>query len=459
MPQISIIKKSDIQEARRFDAEFFKPEYLEIEKKLKKINNNLLDNLITKLTDYHANGSYQILKQHVDLLDEPDYALMIRTVDFETDNFENNVKYVSENAYNFLNKTKLYGGEIIINKIGNAGRVYFMPYLNRKVSLGMNQFMMRANDKINNYFLYIFLISKFGKKIIERRISGAVPLSIDKQSVKNITIPILPKSFQLQIEKIVKSAYEKQTQSKQLYKQAEEILLKELDLLNYKPEHILSFETTKKETDEAGRFDAEYFQPKYEEIIKKIEKYEGGFDVVKNILNFNKKNFFPKENEFYNYIPLSRVSNSGEIEIPEKEFGKNLPTRARRKVKQGEIILSSISGSLETSAIIEKEHENFIVSNGFYVFNSEKINSETLLVLFKSKIIIQLLQRISKGAILGGYDLTAFEKFKIPLINLKIQKQIAEKIKESYKLRKESKGLLEKAKRRVEKEIEKEAGE
>ena len=28
--QISIIKKSDVQETRRFDAEFFKPEYLEI---------------------------------------------------------------------------------------------------------------------------------------------------------------------------------------------------------------------------------------------------------------------------------------------------------------------------------------------------------------------------------------------------------------------------------------------
>ncbi len=455
MPQISIIKKSDIQEASRFDAEFFKPEYLEIEEKLRKINNNLLDNLITKLTDYHANGSYQILREHVDLLDKPDYALMIRTVDFETDNFENNVKYISENAYNFLDKTKLYGGEIIINKIGNAGRVYFMPYLNRKVSLGMNQFMMRANNKINNYFLYIFLISKFGKKIIERRISGAIPLSIDKQSVKNITIPILPQSFQLQIEKIVKSAYEKQTRSKQLYKEAKEALLKELDLLDYKPEHILSFETTKKEADEAQRFDAEYFQPKYEEIIKKIENYEGGFDIVGNVLNFNKKNFFPKENELYNYIPLSRVSNSGEIEIPEKEFGENLPTRARRKVKKGEIILSSISGSLETSAIIGEEHKNFIVSNGFYVFSSNKINSETLLILFKSQIIIKLLQRISKGAILGGYDLTAFEKFKIPIIKPQIQKQIAKKIYESHELRKESKELLEMAKRRVEEEIEK----
>ena len=35
MPQISIIKKSDIQEAHRFDAECFKSEYLEIERGVK----------------------------------------------------------------------------------------------------------------------------------------------------------------------------------------------------------------------------------------------------------------------------------------------------------------------------------------------------------------------------------------------------------------------------------------
>jgi len=50
----------------------------------------------------------------------------------------------------------------------------------------------------------------------------------------------------------------------------------------------------------------------------------------------------------------------------------------------------------------------------------------------------------------------SFEKFKIPLIKPKIQKQIAKKIQESHKLRKESKELLEEAKRKVEEEIERE---
>ena len=38
MPQISCIKYADVLEARRYDAEYFKPEYLEIEEKLQSKN-------------------------------------------------------------------------------------------------------------------------------------------------------------------------------------------------------------------------------------------------------------------------------------------------------------------------------------------------------------------------------------------------------------------------------------
>lgn len=42
MPQISIIQKTDILEAGRFDAEYFKREYLEIEQKVNKTGYFLL---------------------------------------------------------------------------------------------------------------------------------------------------------------------------------------------------------------------------------------------------------------------------------------------------------------------------------------------------------------------------------------------------------------------------------
>jgi restriction endonuclease S subunit len=48
-----------------------------------------------------------------------------------------------------------------------------------------------------------------------------------------------------------------------------------------------------------------------------------------------------------------------------------------------------------------------------------------------------------------------FENLKIPLLKTEIQKQISQKIEQSHRLRKESKELLEQAKKIVEEEIEK----
>ncbi len=64
-------------------------------------------------------------------------------------------------------------------------------------------------------------------------------------------------------------------------------------------------------------------------------------------------------------------------------------------------------------------------------------------------------EKLSGGAIIAHLKPSDFETFKIPLIKPSIQKQIAEKIQQSHKLRKESKNLLEEAKRKVEEEIEK----
>lgn len=56
---------------------------------LSSCNNCLLGDVIEILTDYHANGSYQVLKENVTLLDEPNYAVMIRSTNFEKNDFEN----------------------------------------------------------------------------------------------------------------------------------------------------------------------------------------------------------------------------------------------------------------------------------------------------------------------------------------------------------------------------------
>ena len=139
----------------RFDAEYFRSDYLQIESLIKIKKHCQLKDVISVLTDYHANGSYELLKNNVTLLSEKEYAYYVRTVDLERNDFEDDVLYVDEHAYNYLSKSKVFGNEVIINKIGNAGKVYIVPPLDKKMTLGMNQFMIRSNKKSNNEFLYI----------------------------------------------------------------------------------------------------------------------------------------------------------------------------------------------------------------------------------------------------------------------------------------------------------------
>ncbi len=447
MAQISIIKKKDVLKGGRLDAEYFKSEYLEVENKIKSWGYKTISDLAGGCVNYGLN---------VDPFYTDVGIKFIRAQNLKEFGFEGEILNIPYSKEDLSERELLQTGDLMIVRSGaNVGDIGIITDEFKESSFGSYIIKFDVKDHINPYFVYIFLKTKYGRLQTVRFRSGAAQPNISIPNLNKILVPILNSKFQKDIENDFFKAKEKQEKAKTLYKKAEKILLEEFGLIGYKTEHALTFEVKRKDIESVKRFDAEYFQPKYEDIIKKIHGYKMGFANAEDILIFNKKNFFPKEDVLYNYLPLSKVSGVGDIDVSERELGRNLPTRARRRVQAGEVILSSIKGSLESSALIQQEHNNMIVSTGFYVFHSNKINSETLLILFKSRFMLELLERISKGAILGGYDLESFEKIKIPLVRQKIQKQIAEKIQESHKLRKESKKMLESAKKKVEEEIEK----
>ena len=445
--QLSIIKKSDVQEARRFDAEFFKPEYLEIEKKLENTNHDYLYNL--------AENNYKRFNKKDDYFQYIEIAnINLATGEYLKEKIKSNE--APSRAQKVCNKNDVLISTVRPNR--NAVSIIQEDLKNLVASTG---FCKLTNIKINPYYLFIlFKTNDYIKLLIRHTVATMYP-AVTEDDILNLKIPILSQFFQLQIEKIVQSAYQKQTQSKQLYKEAEEVLLKEVDLLDYKPEHILSFETTKKETDEAGRFDAEYFQPKYEEIIKKIENYKNGWDFVRNIVDWKKGVEVGSEAYQQDGMSFGRVadcSRSG-IEKTGKKISKELYQELKTdyQPKQDDILFTK-DGTIGLSYVVKEEFD-MILSGAFLRLSiKDKYKSfekECLSLIFNSIISKMQVEKLSGGAIIAHLKPSDFEKFKIPLINLKIQKQIAEKIKESHKLGKESKELLKKAKRRVEEEIEK----
>jgi len=444
----------------RIDSEFFKKDFLATYKLIKSKDNKQLENIVDILTDFSANGSYESIANNFTLLDEKNYAYMVRTTDLEHVNYTKNVKYIDEHSYNFLKKSQVFGGEILINKIGSPGRVYQMPNLNMPVSLGMNLFMLRlSNDNhFTEEFIWAYFNSKFGKTIIKRKINGTVPLTIDKVAIKTLYIPNLSKEFQLKITDLISNSHQKLEESKTLYKQSEELLLKELDLLDFEPsKEKIAIKSFSESFGESGRLDSEYYQPKYDEIIEKIKSKD--YDTLISIVNI-KKSVEPGSEAYQESgIPFLRVSNLTKLGLlsPDIHLSKTLfDDEALEKLQpKKDTILLSKDGTVGIAYNIKKD-TNIITSGAMLhlTIKDDKVLPEYLTLVLNSLVVQMQSQRDAGGSIIKHWKPSEIGEVLIPIIDNTIQTQIEEKIKESFTLKEESKQLLEVAKRAVEIAIE-----
>lgn len=254
---------------------------------------------------------------------------------------------------------------------------------------------------------------------------------------------------------MVIDANEKMEVSSSIYASAESYLLECLGMQDFAANpDAYNVKTLKDSFLESGRIDAEYYLPKYEDYVNAVSLYSGGVTPLGRVCTIKDSNYTPKHGTKYRYIELANIGNSGDITSYSYENGEDLPTRARRIVTKGDVIVSSIEGSLSSCALITDEYDRALCSTGFYVVRSSRINPETLLTLFKAPPMQQLLRKGCSGTILTGIAKQEFEKIPLPLIRAEVQEEIAAHVRRSFALRREASALLENAKHSVEHAIE-----
>tara|TARA_Y100001935_G_scaffold100603_1_gene83656 strand:- start:1018 stop:2157 length:1140 start_codon:yes stop_codon:yes gene_type:complete len=151
------------------------------------------------VTDYVANGSFKSLSDNVKYLTNDGYAILVRLTDF-TKGWNGDYKYVDEHAYNFLAKTKLFAGDLIISNVGEPGKTFLVPELDMPMTLGPNSILVRPNNNILNtkYFKYL-IDSLYGKSLLDKIISGTTQKKFNKTGFRNLEIPLPPLAEQERI--------------------------------------------------------------------------------------------------------------------------------------------------------------------------------------------------------------------------------------------------------------------
>lgn len=344
-------------------------------------------------------------------------------------------------------------------RVGTAGLITQPSYVTRDL-IFINASALSRKDYI---VLYLFFSSSFAYKQMVRSSSMTAQPHLTITLIRDLLVCNYSNSFKDKVEKYFTTLEKLNHQAQILYSEAKQILIKELKVCT---EGITSDSYTTKYLSTSfkvsGRLDAEYYQPKYDGYLSALEQFEttkipNEFDVLKN----SGTNYAEGVSDV-GVIKTKQLTNSG-VNTDGIESYFTHETCIENKstlVVNNDVVFASMGvGSLGKVSLFSYDGDKpFVTDSTLRIYRAKKhthVLPEVLCIFLQSAIGQELIYRYVVGStgIINIYD-DDIAKIPIPILDGEIQKDIAEKVQNSFALRRQSKQLLEYAKQAVEMAIE-----
>ena len=151
-----------------------------------------------------------------------------------------------------------------------------------------------------------------------------------------------------------------------------------------------------------------------------------------------------------NYVDIEGIDNINyKIKNVKLKKVSELSSRARRVLKKGYILYSSVRPYLNNLALIEDQKENYIGSTGFFVFKSIAGENKYIFNFLLSSYIRKYYLDSLKGFNSPSISNTSFENTFIPLPPLEEQKRIVEKLDSLFEKIQKIKEIIEEVKEKT----------
>lgn len=305
--------------------------------------------------------------------------------------------------------------------------------------------------------LVTYLNSTVGRAEIEKHLMVSNQANFSPAKFREMLIPRFGEKIQSRVDKCIWESYCKHSKSTQIYTQAETLFLSDLGLANWQPKHRLAFVEGFAKARQIERLDADYFQPKYDEMVGSLKKYPGGWDTLQNLTTIKKCVEVGSDEYLPEGIPFVRVSNLSPFEITEEKYiSEALYAKLiKHQPRQGEILLSK-DATPGIAYYLREPPPKMIPSGGILRLESKtgEIENEYLMLVLNSTPTTEQVNRDVGGSVILHWRPDQVKATIIPILPKEKQIQIRNKINASFELRKQSRHLLECAKRSVEIAIE-----
>jgi len=304
-------------------------------------------------------------------------------------------------------------------------------------------------------YLTIYLNTKFGIGQIKRRAMPSInQANVSGSELKRIKILVPDMSAQKKVAELVDQSFSQKEYSLTHYEEAQKILEQELGLDKLKFEKPVGYETSFNEIIGAARMDAQCYKPDYV-TYEKFLKQNSNYSFLKGLTSsvVKGKQMIAVSSGQVPYVSIKDIDG---IELVADSYC--FPTKETQIAKKGDLLLA-ITGATIGKIGIVTQYDRLAFSGDLLKLETyNDINSYYLLTVMQSQIGQSQCNRWTTGSTNGHLAPKDVGKIVIPRIGEKKEEQIAEKITDSLRLKKESKQFLEKAKQMVEDLIEQAAG-
>jgi type I restriction enzyme S subunit len=302
--------------------------------------------------------------------------------------FTEGKKFISEDYYAGMTKGKIKEEDVLLVKdgatIGKCAFVHAVP--DGKASVNEHVFLMRANSNFDGCYIFYFIWSYVGQEQIKLQVRGSAQPGLNSLFQNYLLIPDLP----LKEQQIIAEFLDRKTA------QIDDLIAKKermIELLKEERTAVINQAVTRGLDPNVELKDSGI------EWLGKIPKHW----ILKKIKYVSRVNTMAltettNENYEFNYIDISNVGLEEGLNIGEKISFLNAPSRARRIVKKGDTIVSTVRTYLKAIVHIGEDVKDVIVSTGFAVVSPHKnIIPKFLYYVLRSEKFIDRVCALSVG--------------------------------------------------------------
>ncbi|KAM3115592.1 hypothetical protein [Phormidesmis sp. 146-33] len=371
-----------------------------------------------------------------------------------------------------MQNTELEAEDVLINIVGATtdviGRAAIVASDFPKSNITQAMSLLRIQDKesIDPYYLFSFLAGKYGNQQVRRIARPTGQYNLNLIEVGTFKIPVLLGDFQLHLRKLVNQSQKLIEQSKNIYKQAEELLLSELGLKDWQP--IEDTIAVKRFSDSWGgcdRGDAEHYKPRYDQILDELNKLKpekiahlkellititNGQTPLRHDLGIGEVKFLTAE-----HIDDFRINYNTEKRVTLQHHATEL---TRTHLVKGDVLLT-IKGKVGNAAVVDNLDELVNINQDVALIRLVADIHPYYIAGFINSVAGKLLiQQTCTGQINPFLSLGNLRKVKIPLFKAELMNELGNaiqaKVESARHAAYQSKQLLEIAKTGVERAIE-----